>query len=126
MHLDPRFPAVGLEHDAQLVQGFEQVDAAYRVGPLAVLELYRGDPGERFHQRSQGLEIPVGTQCPRAGQVLVDHRDGAANVADLVGNRATRTREPASNCSRPDSSRSRNCSEASTTSAARRGPMAVW
>ncbi len=88
MHIDSRIAAVGLEDDAQLIQGFEQVDAGHRVGTLAVLELDRGNAGERFDQRSQRLKIPIGPERTGADQVLIDHGDGAADVADLVRNRA--------------------------------------
>src|ERR1035438_1264676 len=88
VHIDSRIAAVRLEDDAQLIQGFEQVDAGYWVGTLAVLELDRGDAGERFDQRSQRLKIPIGAERTGADQVLIDHGDGAADVADLVRNRA--------------------------------------
>ena len=54
----------------------------------ALLQLHRGDLVESFHQRAQRFEVLVAAERAVAHQVFVDHADGAAHVAHLVGNRA--------------------------------------
>ena len=93
--------------------------------PDALFEFERGDAAEGFNKRTEGFEVLIAGERSVAYEVFMHHADGAATLRTSCETAATRMREPAMSCCRLVSSRSRRCSEESTSSAARRGPAGV-
>ncbi len=112
-----------LDYDAQFLEQRCEIHRRRLVRGIA--QFHARDFFERHDQVAERFEVLAAIEFAAARQVGVRHRDGAADVADLVRNRSHQDPRSGEQLIQDQFFRLRRSSDVSTTMAASRGPALV-